>query len=160
MAELAPIQRFYQAGVIVINFCPAIANINAPTRVELTAGTTFQKHVMAINGFGVESEELPTKDYGSRYVSKIEGDTSSPDSSLTIYAAKDGVDARSLFTRGTNGFLAFSDGGDVTGSFMDVYPVRVRAAPKQRSNSEPFVIMYQFSITSEPAEDVAIPATA
>lgn len=159
MAALAPIQRFYQAGVIVINFCPAIANIAAPTRAELTAGTTFQKHVMAIEGFGVESEELETPDYGTRFTSKIEGRTAVSDSSLTIYAAKTGVDARNLFTRGTTGFLAFSDGGDVTGSFMDIYPVRVIAAPKQRSDSEPFVIRYQFSITDEPSENVAIPAT-
>lgn len=158
MATLAPIQRFHQPGITIIRFCPAIVNILSPTRAELTAGTIITKHVRAIDGFSVASDQIETPDYGTKFGAKIGGGTSSDDSSLTCYAARDGIDIRTVFARGDVGFIVMQDGGDVAIYPMDVYPVEVISVPKQRSTDEAFGVMIQFSITGEPAEDVATPA--
>ncbi len=158
MATLAPIQRFFQPGITVVRFCPAIIDINAPTRVELTAGTTFTKHVRGQEGFTVSSGQLETPDMASRFVSKIGGMISAEDSSLSCYGARDGVDVRSVFERDDEGFIVMQYGGDVEDNPMDVFPVTVTAVPPESSMEAAFGIKIQFSITSEPAQNVPTPA--
>lgn len=150
--------RYYQPGITKVYFCPSITTITAPTRAELNAGTDVTRQVRAIDGFMVAAEQIDTPDMASLYVSKIGGRTNAEDSSLTFYGTRTGADVRTLLPRGTVGFIVMLDGGDVAASKMDVYPVTVISIPKQRSMDEAFGIQVQFSITSEPAEDVTIPA--
>lgn len=157
-SQIAAYQAFYQPGVTKVYIVTTMANYLAPTRVELDAGLDVTRQVRAIEGFQVTAEQIDRPDMASLFTSKIGGRTAANDSSLTIYAAKDGADARTTLTFGFTGYVVMLDGGDVTGYKMDVYPVLVIAKPKQRGDSDPLNMMYQFSITQPPAEDVSIPA--
>lgn len=156
-SQISAYATFYQPGVTKVYIVATMSNYLSPTRDELDAGLDVTRQVRAIDGFSIEADQIERPDMASLFVSKIGGRTNAADSSLTIYAAKNGADARTTLVFGYTGYVVMLDGGDVTGQKMDVYPVQVIAKPKQRGDSDPFNIMYQFSITQPPAEDVTIP---
>ncbi len=137
-----------------------ISDKTAPSRAELNAGINLVSEVSALEGWTINSEQVATPDLGKLFTGSIPGRTSVDDSSLSMYADLEGVDARALMARGTSGFIVWMDGGDVTGQPMDVYPVRVSSVGKVRSveGSEAATLTIMYSITSAPAEDVLIPA--
>lgn len=157
---LATSTRFMQAGVTVVYYLPAVAAATKiPTRAEIDAGTNLTAEIADLSGWMVEGNDIDTPDMASEFTAKIPGRTAAADSSLTFYGDQTGLDVRDLLPRGTEGFVMFCDGGDVVGQPADVFPIRVKAAPKQRSvGEEAHRIVVQCSVTSEPAEDVAIPA--
>lgn len=155
---IAAANRYFRRGVTKAYWCPTIADKNAPTRVELNAGTDLSNEVAAIEGWMVQSETIPTPALGTTFDAKINGVTSADDSSLMFYADSTSVDVRQLLPRGTNGFVVWLDEGDVAGRTMDVFPVRVISAPKQREMDNASQIQVQFAVTAEPTENVAIPA--
>ncbi|MFF3857522.1 hypothetical protein, partial [Micromonospora sp. NPDC002575] len=69
-------------------------------------------------------------------------------------------DVRTLLTREATGFIVWMDEGDVPGQTMDVYPVTVTSQAKVRELDAAAQIMAQFAMTSEPAENVTIPAAS
>jgi hypothetical protein len=152
--------RYINPETTSIYWVPTIADKTAPTRSELNAGTELVSDVSASEGWQITSEQVPTPDMGSLFTSSIPGRTSVGESSLTMYADLDGDDARTLMARNTNGFIVWMDGGDTAGRPMDIYPVRVSSVGKVRSveGGEAATLTIMYSITSEPAEDVAIPA--
>lgn len=159
MATLAPIARFFQPGITVVRFCPAIANIQTPTRVELTAGTIITRHVRSQDGFTVSSDQIETPDMATKFVGKIGGLIKAEDSALSCYASRDGLlDIRTVFHRDDTGFIVMQYGGDVPTYPMDVFPVTVTAVPPESSMEAAFGVKIQFSITSEPAVNVPTPA--
>lgn len=155
---MAPTTRYFRPGVTKILWVEAIADKTAPTRVEIDAGTDLSAEVMEIEGFQVTSNTLDTPDYGSRFSSKIPSDIVAEDSALNTYADATSVDIRTVLARDDNGFVIIMDEGDVTTQLMDVFPVRVAATPKLRTRADPAQIRVQFTVTSLPAENVAIPA--
>jgi hypothetical protein len=156
---IASTTRYINPGVTKIYYCSTISDKSAPTRSELDAGTDLTGEINAIDGFVTTGDDVETPDMASTFTSKIPGRTSADDSSITFYADLTGADARALLPRGTNGYIVIMDGGDVAGSLMDVYPIRVKSLGKPRSTegTDPATVEIQFSITAEPAEDVEIP---
>lgn len=151
--------RYINPGVTKIVYAPTVVDISAPTRAEIDAGTDLSREVAELTGWQVNSNQVPTPDLASTFTSNTPGRTTAEDSSLTFYADKTGDDVRALLPRGTDGFIIIMDGGDVPASPMDVYPIRVASNGKMRSVGEEAArIQVQCSITSEPAEDVAVPA--
>jgi len=151
--------RYFNRGITKVIFCPSIANKNAPARQEIDAGVDLSPEIAEVDGWVVESESIATPDLGTVFTSSIPGSTSAEDSSLTMYADVGGNDVRTLLPRGTDGFILWMDGGDVPGRLMDVFPVRVASQGKQRTvDDDAAVIEVTFNITSEPAENVTIPA--
>lgn len=149
--------RYWRPGTTKCYFCPAISNKNSPTRGELNAGTDLSGEIAEINGWEVAGETIDTPDLGSVFVSKISGQVSAKDSSLSFYASANSVDVRSLLPRAATGFIVWLDEGDVAGRKMDVFPVTVTSAPKMRNLKDPAQIQIQFAITSIPAENVTVP---
>ncbi|ODA69512.1 hypothetical protein [Streptomyces sp. AVP053U2] len=157
-----PIQasiRYYRRGVTRVLWVPAIANKSAPTRVELDAGTALEGETGAMSGWQTTSGTVPTPALGSRFTPVVGGEITAADSSLTFWASKDADDVRTLLVREATGFIVWMDEGDVDGQTMDVYPVTVTSQAKVRELDTAAQIMAQFAITSEPAENVEIPAT-
>lgn len=150
--------RYYRPGYTKVYYLTAIGDYHAPTRPELDAGQDLSGEISAIDGWEVSSDTIDTPDLGSVFASKIPGAVSADDSSLTFYADAESDDVRALFPRGTAGFVVFLDEDDVAGHKMDVFPVTVGSAPKQRSLDDPAGIQVNFVITREPAENVTIPA--
>lgn len=154
---MAPTKRYFRPGTTQILIVDDIADINAPTRLEIDAGLDVSAEVADIEGFMVQANTLPTPDYGSKFASKIPSDTVAEDSALLTYADSTSVDIRSVVTRGQDTHVIFMDEGDTAGLLMDVFPVRVSATPKLRARAEPAQIRTQFTVTREPAENVTIP---
>lgn len=154
--------RFFARGVSKCYFLTTVANLSTgPTRSELTAGQDLTNEIADLDGWTVEGEDIETPDLGTEFTSKIPGPTSVDDSSITFYADETGDDVRTLLTRGTAGFIVWLDGGDVAGSPMDTYPVRVKSQGKSRSlDDDAMTIEISFSITREPVENLVVPAAA
>lgn len=157
---IASTTRYINPDTTKIYFCATISDKTAPTRSELNAGTDLTREVNAVSGWMTSSDQVETPDMDTKFTSKIPGRISADDSSITFYCDVTGADARALLPRDTTGFIVFLDGGDVTGSLMDVFPVSVSSLGKARSveGKDAATVEIQFSITSEPAEDVEIPA--
>ncbi|MEO3875526.1 hypothetical protein ABGB18_42665 [Nonomuraea sp. B12E4] len=156
---VTPASRFFRPGITKCYWVPTIANINAPTRSELNAGTDLSKDIADISGWMVSGAKIDTPDLNSRFVSNIPGLTSADESSITFYQGDDGDDVRDLMPRDEDGNIVWLDGGDVAGRLMDVFPTRVLSVGKTRSmGAEAARLVIQYAITSEPAENVAIPA--
>lgn len=158
MAAINASIRYYRRGITKVLWVPTIVNKNAPTRAELTAGTALEGETGAMGGWQTTSETVPTPALGSRFTPVVGGAITAADSSLTFWASKDGDDVRELLVREAAGFIAWMDEGDVPTQTMDVYPVTVTSQAKVREMEAAAQIMCQFAITSEPAENVTIPA--
>lgn len=151
--------RYFNPETTKIYWVASIANKFSPTRGELNAGIDITKPIADVNGWMVSSEMIDTPDMGSRFVGKIPGRISADNSSITFYGDRDGQDARTAMPRDATGYMVWLDGGDVPGRKMDVYPCTVSSHGKQRSTgNEPARIVIAYAITSEPAENVTIPA--
>lgn len=158
-----PIQasvRYYRRGVTRVLWVPTIANPLTPTRIELNAGTALEAETGAMGGWQTTSETVATAALGSRFTPVVGGAITAADSSLTFWASKTGADVRSLLVREETGFVVWMDEGDVPTQTMDVYPVTVTSQAKVRELDNAAQIMCQFAITSEPRENVVIPAAA
>ncbi|MBD0837369.1 hypothetical protein [Streptomyces sp. TRM68416] len=150
--------RYYRRGITKVLWLPAVANKSAPTRSEINAGTALEGETGAMAGWQTTSGTVPTPALGSRFTPVVGGEITAADSSLTFWASKDGDDVRTLLVREATGFIVWMDEGDVAGQTMDVYPVTVTSQAKVRELDQAAQIMAQFAITSEPAENVTIPA--
>ena len=157
--NIAATERFINKGTTRVLWLTTIADKSAVTRSEINAGTDLANEIQDLDGWLVESESVETPDLGTTFTGSIPGSTSSDDSSLTMYEDLGGTDARDLMPRGTNGYIIWMDGGDVAGRTMDVFPVRVGSVGKNRSvDDDPATLTINYNITSEPAENVTIPA--
>ncbi|MEV4974449.1 hypothetical protein [Streptomyces scopuliridis] len=152
--------RYYRRGTTRVLWVPTIANKNSPTRIELNAGTALEGETGAMGGWQTTSEVFPTPALGSRFTPVVGGAITAAESSLTFWASKDGDDVRALLVREAVGFIVWMDEGDVPTQTMDVYPVTVTSQAKVRELDSAAQITAQFAITSEPAENVTIPAAA
>ena len=151
--------RYFARGRTKIYACPTVANINAPTRIEMTAGTDLSPEVAAIAGWLVTSAQIDTPDLGTVFTSTIPGSTSIGDSSVDMYADDTGVDVRGVLTRGSTWVILILYGGDNTGAKMDVFRTRIRSVGKPVSvGDDAGIVQVSFSITATPAENIAVPA--
>ncbi len=152
--------RYFRPGTTKVYWVTTMADYTTPTRAELDAGTDLSGEIAEVSGWSATSESIDTPDLGSRFTSKIPGAITADDSSLTLYMSKSGTDVRTLLERDTAGFVVWMDEGDTESGLMDVFPATVASAPKQRGLGEAARIQVQFTVTSEPAENVSIPAAA
>jgi hypothetical protein len=158
--EITASVRYFDPGITKCIFLPAIAAANlVPTRTEINAGTDLSPEIAEVNGFTVTSGVINTPNMGSRFTGTIPGRTNAEDSSITFYADQAGNDVRTILPRDATGYILWADGGDVAGNKGQVYPIRVQSLGQLRSvGDESHRLQVQFSITSEPNEDVTIPA--
>ncbi|BBA99279.1 hypothetical protein RVR_5826 [Actinacidiphila reveromycinica] len=155
---ITPSARYYRQGRTRVLWTPTIADILSPTRSEINAATDLSGEIAASSGWEVTGNTEDTPDLGSVFVGNIPSTTTSDASSLTFYSDETSVDVRTLLQRGVVGNIIWMDEGDVEGYLMDIFPVRVTSAPKQRDIAAVAQIMVNFAISRQPAENVAIPA--
>lgn len=152
--------RYTDQATTRVYWVPSIAASNlTPTRVELDAGTDVTNELNDLSGWNVEGEQIDTQSMGERFRSRIPGSTSSEDSSLTFFASKTGNDIRVLNPRGTEGNIAWMDGGDTSGNKMEVFPVTVMSVGLIRTTvgEDATKIVVNYSITKEPGQNLTIP---
>ncbi|WP_331764838.1 hypothetical protein [Streptomyces sp. NBC_01238] len=154
--------RFNRKGVTKILFAETIASATyMPTLVEVTGATDYTKQIAAVDGFSIENQEIETPDMDSTFVSKIPGDDSAADSSLTFY--EDDVDdtIEQDLAKGTTGFILIARKGKASSTKgLDVYPVRVASnSSTVTADNEAAKLMVKFSITDRPLLNATIPTT-
>lgn len=151
--------KYFSRGTTAIIFAESVSSISAITRSEINAGIDLSEEVQATEGWTINATDIPTPNIGSVFTGSIPGPTAAEESALIMYADIGGEDVRTLMPRGTNGYIIIMWGGDVTGRPADVFPVRVASLGKSATTEEEAAtVRVRFSITSEPAEDVEIPA--
>lgn len=156
--NIAAAERFFAPSVSRIIFTASVSDITNVTRSEINAGTDLSNEIVELDGWAVNAALLDAPDLGHRFNSKVTGRTEADNSSITMYQSKTTDDARSLMPRGTTGFILIMWGGDVAGRKMDVYEVEVASVGKTIPDNKASDMKFSFAITSEPAEDVEIPA--
>jgi hypothetical protein len=151
--------RYTSRGTTKIYWVVTIANYLSPSRGELNAGTDLSPQLNGSAGWSVSSEQIDTPDMANRFTSKIPGAITAEDSSLTMYASKNGVDARGIMPQDAVGFIVLLFGGDTTSNKMDVWPVTVASVSKQISvqGGDADTLVVSYSPTSVPAQNVTIP---
>lgn len=156
--NIAAATRYFAIGTTRIVFCPTVSVLTAPSRAEINAGTDLSNEVVDTSGWTISANLLDAPDIGHIFNGKVSGRTSAEDSSLTMYASLTTADIRAAMPRGTTGVMLIMWGGDVTGRKMDVYPVTVASVGKSIPDNKAADMKISFAITSQPAEDVTIPA--
>ncbi|MFF1358748.1 hypothetical protein [Streptomyces sp. NPDC058297] len=154
--------RFNRKGITKIYFVPTIASTALlPTTAEITAGTDLTDGINGIDGFTLENSPIETPDMASTFVSKIGGDDSAADSSLTFYEDSELDDIETSLAKGTTGYVViFSKGKAPSAKGMDVFPATVVSNSKAyTTDNEPARITVQFTITARPAFNQTVPAS-
>ncbi|MGP3737909.1 phage tail tube protein (plasmid) [Streptomyces sp. GDS52] len=153
--------RFNRKGTTKILFLPTIAAADTliPTSAEISDGTDYTQQINAIDGWSLENQPIETPDMASTFVSKIGGDDSAADSSLTFYEDSTADDIETELAKGTSGYVViFSKGNTAGNKGMDVFPVTVVSNSKQYSaDNEPARIAVQFTITARPLFNGTVP---
>lgn len=163
---LAVTSRYIPVGTRQYYWVETIANKAAPTRIELDAGTDLTAEIPqdGVTGFTKASTPVDAPDMKTRFTSQVSGLITADTSSLNIYLSKtaDNEDARSIFLVDTTGFIViFPEGDSATATpatTMDVWPVSVQSASKSQGGADVAILTVTFSITSEPVENVPVPA--
>ncbi|MBE4761746.1 hypothetical protein [Streptomyces caniscabiei] len=153
--------RFNRKTLTRIMFLPTVASTALlPTRAEITGGTDLTDNISAIDGWSLENQPIETPDMGSTFVSKIDGDDSAADSSLTFYEDSTADDIETDLAKGTSGFIAIFSKGDIAAAKgLDVFPVKVASNSKAyTADNEAAKITVQFVITDRPAFNQTVPA--
>ncbi|MFF0903999.1 UNVERIFIED_CONTAM: hypothetical protein RF653_10025 [Kocuria sp. CPCC 205316] len=153
--------RGIQRGNIKILFCPAVANVHAPTAAELTAGTDITGDVGELDGWTFNSTQIDTPDMATRQTKKIPGPDEAADSSFTLYEDDTTNPLRSLLEKDVVGFVVFTGlkGLTTAGSAVDVFPVQVSGNNRLYSaGNEAARFRVQFSIDDEVGVDATVAA--
>jgi hypothetical protein len=156
---IAASTRYTSRGTAKYYWVLTIANYQSPTGAELNAGTDLSPEVMDLSGFGLESDQIDTPDVSARFTKKIPGPINADDSTLTMYPSVLGTDARQLMPQDTAGYIVIFPGGYTTGRKMHIWPVRVASVKYvySASGSDPDTMVFTYSPTATPAENVTIP---
>jgi hypothetical protein len=153
--------RYIPDGTRQYYWVPTIASKAAPTRAELNAGTDLTGELAEVSGFTVTSDQVDAPDLGTRFTAQVKGRIKAADSSMMIYLSETSVDARTLLTRDTTGFIVqFPEGDDegLSTAVMDVFPVTISSASTVTKFGDVAQLDVGFTITSEPVTNVAVPA--
>jgi hypothetical protein len=155
--------RFNRKGTTRIYYVPTIAATTLiPTAAEIDAGTDYTAQINAIDGWSLENTPIETPDMASTFVSKIGGDDSAADSSLTFYEDSTTDTIETDLAKGTSGYIViFSKGKTAGAKGMDVYPVTVVSNSKAyTTDNEAAKITVQFTITQRPVFNQTVPTAA
>lgn len=156
--------RFISPGNTKCLFVPAggiAATTMIPTASELSATTVkdLTSELSDWSGWSISSSEVQVPDLVSDFTPTIPGRSQSEASSLSFYADKAGVDARSIFTRDLAGYIVFADGALTAAAKVDVFPVRVTSVSIQRAGVDGGAaskVLVNFSIPKNAAQNVTI----
>lgn len=166
---LTPTTRYFPVALRRVYFLPAVANVAAPTRAELTAGTDLTGEVVdgGISGFTLTGAAVDVPDLASIFTANIPGRQTAASSSISFYLDQGGNDVRTLFlaattsSLATTGFILILPAGEwVTGKTktMDVWPVRVLSDGLNQSTADGGQTTVEFAIPASPAVNVLIPS--
>src|SRR5690349_12875348 len=106
--------RFFRRGLSKIQFLPAVANLNAPTSGEISAGTDLTGSIESIGGFEFSNSPIVTPDLSTTFDTQIPGADTTSTSTLTFYDDSSSGTIRTALAKGTAGFILLQPYGSTT----------------------------------------------
>lgn len=153
--------RFFRRGLSEVIFAPAVVDLAAPTRVEITAGVDLTPGIAEINGFSFANSPITTPDLSTTFTTQIPGEDTSDASALVFYDDDTSETIRDAVAKGTVGFLIFMPYGDTATKRAEVWPTITTGANDQwTTGNEAAKFQASFAITAEPTQDAVVPAAA
>jgi hypothetical protein len=143
-----------------IDWLPTVANIAAPTRAEINAGTDLSPAIPddGVKGWTTKAEFADAPNFLGGLTPKVsKNQLTADDSSLDFYMSSASTDVRTLLTRGLAGYILMMWEGDVAGRKMTPFQVSVASQAPQPDGGNPARITIQFAILAF-SEMVTIPA--
>ena len=156
-SPLTPTLRYFPPGTRKTYWVVTISNYNAPTRGELNAGVDLSAEIQAVSGWSLAGATVDTPDMGQRFTTQVPGRQTAATNDLTVYTSSTGNDARAVLVNNTNGYIVQLWEGDVTGQWMDVFPVRIMSQAMDSAIENAGAVVISFAVTRVPAIRVAIP---
>ena len=149
--------RFSVLGNAEWIWLPAVADPTAaPTVAEIEAGTALQCSAQDIGGFSVTPVFTNTPDLCNTIDGKVFDGSTVDDSSITFYAASDGVDAKAFFTPLQTGFILHAPYGLTDTEPADLWPVTVGSVTSVPGMRGPSAVMVAFA-PATPLQGFVIP---
>ncbi len=157
-SPLTATTRYTPPGVRKYYWITTASSYLTPTRAELNAGTDLTAEIAEVSGFTLSADTADTPDLASGFVSTVPARISAEDSEIVFWASSTSADARTVFPRGTAGYLVFMPEGDVATQKMEIWPVKVSSMFIDQGMEDPAKVHVQFSVTKVPAQNVTIPS--
>lgn len=147
---------------IVALWVPTIADVQAPTDVEIATGVSLQPtyDLTDLIGWEVETEIIRDGKWGPFEEQRM-GEQSVADARMIFAAHRDGNDIRILWNRGDLGYIVLLPSGpylDHPTAPVNVYPVRVAQLTQQQRlrTGGGSLILVTFAITARCGENVLV----
>lgn len=121
-----------------------IANLTAPSRTELNAGTDLTPQVTEAAGWSRTGTTVDSQSFVGPAI-KLAGPSTLEDSSLTMRLSKTGTDIRDVVEFGDSGYVVVFPDGDTAGRTMDVFQVTVTGDPKSQGATDAATVEVQFA---------------
>lgn len=151
--------KFWRRGVSKARFAPAVANLAAPTRAEITAGADLSPSIAEINGWELTNTPIVTPNLADTFDSNIPGPDSVSDSSLVLDDIDTGSPLRTTLAKGNNGFIIWMPYGDVATRRCEVFPVRSSVVSDNKTlDAVNARFTVGFAIPAQPNTEGVIPA--
>lgn len=153
--------QFFRKGISKIRFCPAVADLAAPTRVELTAGVDLSPQVSSITGFQLTNAPIAVPNLAAIFTPQITGEDTVSDSSLTFNDDDTLETIRTALAKGTSGVVVLMPYGDVESKRAEAWPaISTGVNDEWTTDNTAAKFMVGFAITETPEQNAAIPALA
>lgn len=152
---LATLNPYIPLDVRKVYWVLTIANINAPTRGELDAGTDLSPQLVDMTGFSVSGSTVDSQALVGAAL-KLPGPKSVDDSAVTMRNSRTSTDARTIMTQGLTGNIVVLPEGDTTGFKMNAFQVVVNAVPLSPGIVDPATTEFQFALIAY-ALRIAVP---
>lgn len=157
----APTGPFFRRGVTKFVACPSVANLSAPTRAEITAGTVLTG-VTAISGFQITNSPVDTPDLDSRFTSNVPGEDKAGTSSLTFKDKRDAESQaiRTALAKDTQMVIVYMPYGDIAAERCECWPATSTGVNDVVDMTKAAEFLVGFAIPQPPVQNAAIPAAA
>ena len=157
--------RFIPDGVLEVVLATAVADMEAPTLAEVTAGTRATGFLRSLST-PLEGSVVDISDVSSRFNKTTAGTYGGQEASMEFY--RDDTQANdtmwNLLPRGTTVYALIARRGGsgtggiiTTGDYVDVWKLEVVTRnPADYSRNEPTGFMVSCAVPEEPQEDVTV----
>lgn len=156
--------RYFRRGTTKIYFAPSVADVDAPTVTELTAGTELTCDIAEISGFAFQNSPIDVPDMCAEFVKKIPGEDTADDSEMTFYEDDTSNPLFTTLAKGSQGFVVFFPYGvggasPMIGDDCEVWPVSVAKTTREWSaGNDPARFMTTFTIVDVPGLNSVVAA--
>lgn len=150
--------RYFRPGMSKIYFLPAVANHNAPTAPEITAGTNLTPFIADPGDFSFDNVPIDTPDLDSTFTSQIPGRDKAGTPSIGFYDDATGATVRTALAKGVTGFIVRMPYGYVTTKRCEVFPVTSTGVnDKWSAGNDAAMFSVGLPVTSVPVVTAVLP---